>query len=1142
MTRGTLPLWLLSMTARRVRGNWRLLSVVTAIAIVACTLVTSVGLLVFATEQGGVRSAFRTLPAEQSIIDVRMLRPHVALKTAKSLSDNAIKRALGDAATSAVNVVADSEFLAVPQLDGAVPALGYFGELDAVKTHATLLKGTWPSGSVNHSGAEISVAVPEPAAHAFGLSLGSSFSTKVADATATATTTVTAKVVGIYRAQHPKGAYWDRDPLNGAGYIAGFPAPDAPTYSPTNAFGPVLVAPGGLTTASLPVRSLDIQYTPDFARIGIAQLAPLVDRLNTATDDVPLRIGLVATSVIYSSGVGDGASEIASALIVMRSTVVVVSLLLLGLALATLGQAGRLSNDARAAERQSMRARGASDGQLLGLAVFEALIIGVITMVASPLLAGLVYRVLAAQPPMVAAGMPSDAGLPPIVWAVAAGVSILFIVILIAPLLRRGNRYLEDDPSRHRQSRASGVMRSGLDLALVVVAIVVFWQLRSYRSPVNYTASLAVDPVLVAGPAIMVLAGALLAVRLIPLVSRLLGRAGLRARGALGPLAIWEVARRPRRLIAAVVLLTLALAVGTFGQTFLSTWRQSQVDQARFVVGASVRVPADDHLGGAEAGLLATGATGTPQPVIRRIGTVTASGPALTDAVGDALSGTSALVLGLSSQAREVIDRGRLAQEGGAKIRSLVKTPTQQPTSVPLAQDAVGLAATIQIGSAAVTIPGLSARIHAILQDSHGLLSTVDLGFVPVDGREHQVEAIFPTLPKGTKIAAPLHFVGMQSDFIVTDADALWPHGEGADTPVSILVKDLAALEAPLPDATSDAPQPTVAVKFTGNEQWHAHSSDPFADTPSTTKVPQGWQIRLGVIVPLTIGAKSAQFVLTGWTPELSIPAVMSKGLAKRMNITPGIPLTLVMPDGQLGIIVSGTSSLIPGSRSAVHLTANNGGVDPGQPDTVVVDQQALSRALLQDGVSDPTVDEWWVDVPTGHGQAYLDAHPQREGVPAAQSSEAITLQLQQDPMRVSAQAALWLTILGAALLAAIGFAMHTAAGMRSRRTEFAQLRAVGLSRRMLVGLIGAESLVLCILGTAFGVGLGALVGWLVGPLITVSPDGTPTVPSVLVVIPWLQVAALVGVIAAALVVIVAGIAGSQKSADPAQILRGANE
>jgi hypothetical protein len=266
MTRGTLPLWLLSLTARRVRGNWRLLTVVTVIAIIACTLVTSVGLLMFATEQGGVRAAFHKLPAEQSVIDIRMFRPQIATAKVTALADRAVDRALGDAATSSVSVIASSEFLTVPQLSGAVPALGYFGELDAITSHARLETGDWPSAG--NSSTRVPVAIPTSAAKAFGLAVGSEF------ATTSGTIVTTAKVVGIYTAIQPKGAYWARDALDGAGYIAGFATPDVSTYSPTNAFGPVVVAPGVLATAALPVRSLDIRYAPDFDRITVSQLAP----------------------------------------------------------------------------------------------------------------------------------------------------------------------------------------------------------------------------------------------------------------------------------------------------------------------------------------------------------------------------------------------------------------------------------------------------------------------------------------------------------------------------------------------------------------------------------------------------------------------------------------------------------------------------------------------------------------------------------------------------------------------------------------------------------------------------------------------------------------------------------------------------
>jgi hypothetical protein len=91
-----------------------------------------------------------------------------------------------------------------------------------------------------------------------------------------------------------------------------------------------------------------------------------------------------------------------------------------------------------------------------------------------------------------------------------------------------------------------------------------------------------VDPLLAAGPALALLAGALVAVRLIPATSKMLEGLASRGRRAVMPLASWEVGRRSARAVSAVLLLTLALSIGTFALSFLVTWQNSQYDQARF--------------------------------------------------------------------------------------------------------------------------------------------------------------------------------------------------------------------------------------------------------------------------------------------------------------------------------------------------------------------------------------------------------------------------------------------------------------------------------------------------------------------------------------------------------------------------------
>ena len=84
------------------------------------------------------------------------------------------------------------------------------------------------------------------------------------------------------------------------------------------------------------------------------------------------------------------------------------------------------------------------------------------------------------------------------------------------PVLRVRPRQRRPAPRRARLGT-----RLGLDLALLAVAGLGLWQLRHYGAPLTRSVqgSLGIDPLLVATPAIGFLAGAILALRVIPLVA-----------------------------------------------------------------------------------------------------------------------------------------------------------------------------------------------------------------------------------------------------------------------------------------------------------------------------------------------------------------------------------------------------------------------------------------------------------------------------------------------------------------------------------------------------------------------------------------------------------------------------------------------
>jgi predicted lysophospholipase L1 biosynthesis ABC-type transport system permease subunit len=202
---------------------------------------------------------------------------------------------------------------------------------------------------------------------------------------------------------------------------------------------------------------------------------------------------------------------------------------------------------------------------------------------------------------------------------------------------------------------------------------------------------------------------------------------------------------------------------------------------------------------------------------------------------------------------------------------------------------------------------------------------------------------------------------------------------------------------------------------------------------------------------------------------------------------------------------------------------------------TIVANYDEFQVMLMQTGAPSPGVTSWWTEVPPENIERYLSTLPAE----AIATTRLDTVHaLQDDPLRVGIQAALWLVTAAAIALAALGFGVHAVVTVRARELEFAQLRAVGLSRGALTRLISAESALLAILGTLFGLGLGIALSYLVAPLISVGPDGRPPIPAVIVDIPWGTVGLLAAEVAAVLAVVVFLVSLLVRRIDPAALLR----
>ena len=152
--------------------------------------------------------------------------------------------------------------------------------------------------------------------------------------------------------------------------------------------------------------------------------------------------------------------------------------------------------------------------------------------------------------------------------------------------------------------------RIGLDIALIVLAVLACWQLRQF-SAVGASGAGGIDPVLALAPALALAAGSVVVLRLLPLAAVVADWLAARGRGLLAALASWQFSRMPVRQGSAALLLVMAVAAGTLALAQHQSWTRSASDQANFAAGADVQVdlPAPLSPGGTGAMADARGVT-----------------------------------------------------------------------------------------------------------------------------------------------------------------------------------------------------------------------------------------------------------------------------------------------------------------------------------------------------------------------------------------------------------------------------------------------------------------------------------------------------------------------------------------------------
>ncbi|MFB9467985.1 FtsX-like permease family protein [Nonomuraea salmonea] len=588
--------------------------------LLATTTLVAMTMYAAAVSGAGVREAVRDAPYRQTSVTVTAQVDATTFPQYDRLVRDRLTETFGAPPDVTTSLRSDS-YVMPGEDDEELPGLLRFGSHDGLDRHATLVAGRWPQAGED----TVEAAISEPAATATGFEAGEEFVTRARGDGHP----VEVRVVGVFRLDDPLGERWAGEELLSRGVERG----EYTTYGPLTVTPETFVA--GFATRVRAVWAAE----PGFGTLTAERLRPLAAAVGGLSRGLPAA-GCV--TCLTATELPALLTQLDSASLVTRSVLLISMLQLILLAGYALVLTARLLTDHRRMETALLRSRGAGTGRLVALAGGEALLIALPCAVVAPLLG----------PPLIALiGLLSGTSVRPEpdagAYLVSFGVALAAAVLLALPAVAGGRRtYVQEQSARGRGLRRALIHGAGGDLALLAAAGLAIWQLQRYGGPVTATAAggLGIDPLIITGPALALLAGGLLGLRLVPRVSRLAERVTARRAGLAPALGAWQVSRRPLRYAGPALLLTLAIAIGAISLATTATWQTSHRDQADHQAGADLRLRGPSE--GPELGVLGRGTAFAALPG------VTAASPAFR--AQTEVGGESALLLAL--------DAGRLPE------------------------------------------------------------------------------------------------------------------------------------------------------------------------------------------------------------------------------------------------------------------------------------------------------------------------------------------------------------------------------------------------------------------------------------------------------------------------------------------------
>ena len=1096
------------LVIRRSFANWRLLSCIMVGVLVAVALLSSTPLYSNALNDLGLAHALREKPIELLDVHVYARSYNIDLEDysrGRELVDCRALQNIGALVHQEERYIISQTFSAAwtdhptPDEPDVPKAKGYFQVFTHLEKHITLLEGRYPdplpSGLSQEElvdpGLEIEAMIGSEAAETFGVGVGDQliFIHPRRDSPKP----ITIKLTGIIDPIDPREEFWflNTEIFTGPkdeGMVA-------PLFIPEQTFfeGVARIAP--LTSVTY-----HWFYYVDPTKVNTQNAESIKNAINRMERQITAELPLSEQLTLLNGVI----SAYQHKLLYTQIPLFLLVAQVVGIVLYYLVTIASMLIEQQSGEIALLRSRGASTGQIFSISFMEGLLISAFGGAVGPFLGAFIFSLLGKTTPFFPL---TGGGLLPIrfsasVFLLAAGAAALCLLALLVPAIQATRRGVVHQRQHvARPPRAPFWQRFYLDLVMLVLGGVLYWELRAHGSllTLDTFGELDIDPLLLVTPLLLMVAVAIVFLRLFPIVISLAARLGKYVTSASVILGLRYMARNPIHYGRPILLLMMAASVGMFAASFIGTLERSYSEQAAYSVGSDVRL---ERLYDRYA---------RKDTLIERYSSI----PGVEDlsiayrgsgTVGSVFTQTNFTMFAIDPESFEQVAwyRDDFSEKPLPELMNLLAEdqPIKEGLDLPEGTEIIGLwACPIE--------PHPDLVIYARVKDDLGYYIDYELGSPASEGWQY-LEASLMSEETDYPLTPPLSLQCIyarvkQNDFAYQA------------TPPGVYLDDLQV-------RGSLSSEPMVIEDFEGALDWTTAAEESFwwalasVSAGGDTFTINNEEFYNGAASGEFRWAPSKTFGYRALYPNLDTrPLVLlaSRSLLDKTGISVDRAVQIRMSGQYMSVVIKDVVDYFPT-------------LDPEDREFVIANLDRLSglRNLVLSRSVHFYPNEVWLTVTNDKEQkeAVLDILD-TEGFRAHELYDQAEMiaRSKADPLVAAGWGGILLiVVLGVTLVSGLGFVVYAYLSARGRQLEFAILRTLGFSLRQIIGLVCLEQLF--VIGTGMGIGtfIGLRLSSFMMLFLQLAVKGERVLPPIILTTDWFTIGIAYIALTAAFIVTIA--------------------